>query len=127
MADARPPARRRYLANAATRAAAALAGVTLALIVALTPVPPFVAVALLVGGVFVATWLVRGEVASGGWFLMGAADSWLLYEAWSGLNDLTDEAVSRPDWSPIPLVIALVASSAGATLIVLSRRRAASD
>ena len=108
-------------------AAAALAGVMLAFVVLLTPVPAFVTVALLAGGVLAALWLVRGEVASAGWFLMGAGDAWLLYEAWSGLNDLTDDAVSRPDWSPIPLVIALVASSAGATLIVLSRRRAASD
>jgi len=108
-------------------AAAALAGVTLAFIILLTPLPPFLIVALLAGGALVTVWLLRGEVASSGWFLMGAGDFWLLYELWAGLNDLNDAAVSRPGWSALPLIVALVASSAGATLIVLSRRRAASD
>lgn len=107
-------------------AAAALTGVTLAFVVLLTPVMPFVAFALVVGATLAVAWAVRGEWASVGWFLMGAGDFWLLYEAWAGLNDFLDAAVSRPGWSPLPLAVALVAGAAGATLIVVARRLASS-
>lgn len=108
-------------------AVAVLAGVTLALVVRLTPVMPFVAFSLVVGAALAGAWGLRGEWASVGWFLMGAGDFWLLYELWAGLNDLGDAAVSRPGWSPLPLVIALFASSAGAALILVARRRASSS
>ena len=65
-------------------------------------------------------WGRRGRVTELGAFLMGIGAMWTWGEISSVINDLSDDAVTYPGWTPIPLAVSLIALIFGAALVTLT-------
>ena len=115
-------ARGREVPPLALAAMAALAGATLAFLVLLASVPPFVLFPATLTAVLCAAWVRQGTWRVLGSFLVGGAVFWLAFEAWSAWNDLSDGAVSRVSWGPLPAAIAVGVLIAGGAARVASSR-----
>jgi len=103
---------------------ATVTGIGTASLTLMLPVLPYVVVPVAVTAYLASRFIARRRWLPLGCHLIGAGTFWLAWEAWSAWNDLTDTAVSRPGWSPLPLGIAAVFAVLGATLLVASRRDA---
>jgi len=103
-------------------ALAAMTGVGAASLTLMLPILPYVLVPVTVSAHLGSGWIARRQWLPLGCYLLGAAGFWLSWEAWLAWNDLTDQAVSRPGWSPLPAAIALVVAVMGATVLAGSRR-----
>jgi hypothetical protein len=77
-----------------------------------------------VAGIVVADWLRRRDWLLLGSFLLGAGGLWAVMQGWALVNDLTDEAVSYPGWTPIPVAMGAVATIVGAALLLAGRGEA---
>lgn len=109
--------------NAATQALmAALTGATVGFILLLLPVMPFLLFPAALTAGLSGAWIARRQWALLGWFLVGAGGQWVVSEGWGAWNDLADAAVSRPGWSPLPLVLASAAIVIGLGVLLASRR-----
>jgi len=101
---------------------AAMTGIGAASLTLIFPVLPYVVVSVAVTAYLGSGWIARSHLVPLGCYLLGAAGFWLTWEALAAWNDLTDAAVSRPGWSPLPAAIALVVAVMGATVFAGSRR-----
>jgi|SRR6266550_4874645 len=70
----------------------------------------------------IADWVHHRRGRELGAFLTGAGALWVWGEVSSVINDLSDEAVTIPGWTPIPLAVSLIALVFGAALLALSAR-----
>ncbi len=100
---------------------AAMTGVAVGFLVLVLPVPPVLIFPIVIGGVLVATWLAERRWLELGAFLLGGGLLWCTTETLSLLNDLSDPAVYRPAWTPIPFGMAAAAVIVGAALMIASQ------
>ncbi len=98
-------------------ALAAMTGVGAASLKLMRPILPYVLVPVTVSAHLGSGWIARRQWLPLGFYLVGAAGFWLSWEAWLAWNDLTDQAVSRPGWSPVPLAVALAVALVGAGVL----------
>jgi hypothetical protein len=83
---------------------------------------PVGALTLLPIAIALALYVRAGRFTYAGSALTGFGVVWLLFELRRGLGAAFDDAVSIPDWSPLPIVAAVAVAVAGIALMVRSRR-----
>jgi hypothetical protein len=85
-------------------------------------VPPLILFPIVVGGTLAADWLARSALLLLGSFLVGAGGLWAVMQGLALINDLSDEAVSIPGWTPVPLALSVAVTILGSALIVATAR-----
>lgn len=68
------------------------------------------------------SWLHRGSTAEPGLFLLAFGGLWTILLGWQRWNDLSDPAVSIPQWTAYPLAAGVAMLVAGVWLRVTARR-----
>lgn len=68
------------------------------------------------------SWLHRGSTAEPGLFLLAFGGLWTILLGWQRWNDLSDPAVSIPEWTVYPLAAGVAMLVAGVWLRVTARR-----
>jgi hypothetical protein len=101
---------------------AGMTGIALGFVMYVMWVPPLLLFPVVVAGILMADWLVRGAMVPLGAFLIGAGGLWAAIQSVALVNDLSDEAVSIPGWTPFPLALSFAATILGAALIVAITR-----
>jgi hypothetical protein len=101
---------------------AGMTGTALGFLLYVMWVPPLIVFPIVVAGILVADWLARGDLLLLGSFLVGAGGLWAGLQSLSLINDLGDEAVTTPGWTPIPLALGVALTILGAALVVATRR-----
>ena len=100
-------------------ALAGLTGVALGFLSYVMPVMPLLLFPIVLGVALTVEWVRRGAWPSFGAFLMGAGGLWAAGQFISRMNDLADQAVSIPDWSPVPLGLGVAAMILGGALLLV--------
>lgn len=101
---------------------AGMTGTALGFLLYVMWVPPLILFPIVVAVIIVADWLARGELVLLGSFLVGAGGLWAGLQGLSLINDLGDEAVTTPGWTPIPLALGVAVTVLGAALVVATRQ-----
>ena len=100
---------------------AGMTGMALGFLLLVMPVLPFALFPLAVACILAADWGRRGAWALLGALLLGGGGFWLLTELQSFVNDVSDAAVSRPGWTPVPLGLSVAAVILGSALLIATR------
>jgi uncharacterized membrane protein YidH (DUF202 family) len=100
---------------------AGMTGLGLGFVLYVLFVPPLFLFPAAVAGILVTDWLRRRQWRLLGSFLVGAGGLWAAMTAWALVNDLTDDAVNYPGWTPTPLAAAVSLVILGATMLVAGR------
>ena len=100
---------------------AVMTGIAVAFLLLVMPVLPLALFPASIATILLVRWTVDRRWMPIGAFLVGAGGLIVVSQVLARINDLADDAVSIPGWSPLPLAIGVAAVIVGVTLGIVGR------